>query len=93
MSQANKLLTLLSDGNPHRTDEILRVVYGNEHLGLARPGARIDDLKKRGHTIRGWHDTKQRTLYWYQLIPPPKWPKYSVTTEKQSVLPELAKLF
>ena len=91
MSQADKLLALLSDEKPHRTDEILRVVYGNEHLGLARPPARVDDLKKRGHSIRGWHDTKQRTLYWYQLIPPskPDWLKYHAT-EKQ---PELAKLF
>lgn len=44
-SQAQRLYELLKDGQPHRTDEILKVVYGSEHLGIARPGARVNDLR------------------------------------------------
>jgi len=35
LSQVDRLYNLLSDGLEHRTDEILKVVYGNEHKGLA----------------------------------------------------------
>ena len=70
-SQKTKLFNLLKDGEPHRTDEILEIVYGNNRLGLARIGARIYDLKKeieeQGYTITGRHDVK-RSLYWYQMI-------------------------
>ena len=67
MSQINLILNLLQDGQAHRTDEIVKKVYG-EGLSLARVGARIWDLKKRGYAIRGWKDPKIKTLYWYQLI-------------------------
>jgi hypothetical protein len=70
MTQASHLLQLLKDHKPHRTDEILREVYGSEHLGIARIGARIDDLKKLGHHIVGYHDPQNRKLYVYELIPP-----------------------
>lgn len=70
MTQAERLLKLLKDGRPHRTDEILCEVYGSEHLGIARVGARIADLKKLGHHIIGYHDSKNRKLYVYKLIPP-----------------------
>ncbi|MGB8006423.1 MAG: hypothetical protein WCF48_04785 [Terriglobales bacterium] len=69
-TQTDKLFQLLKDGKPHRTDEILREVYGSEHLGIARIGARINDLKKLGHQIIGYHDTQNRKLYVYKLIPP-----------------------
>lgn len=72
MSQADKLLEVLSDGEPHRTDEILDKVYGGEHLGLARIGARVHDLKNRGQKIEGWTDPDHKTLYWYQLENPAK---------------------
>lgn len=67
MSQANKLLDLLSDGNPHSTTEIMAKVYGGSHLGLARVGARIFDLKKQGHVITGKKDRYNPTVYWYQI--------------------------
>jgi hypothetical protein len=81
MSQADKLYDLLSDGKPHRTDEILRVVYGGSHLGLSRATARISDLIKAGsvfldrngneitgHNVkRGWKDDNNPTLYWYWM--------------------------
>ena len=67
MSQTQKLYNLLSDGNPHRTDEIMLVVYGANHLGLARVSARIHDLKMEGHNITGRKDKNNPTLYWYML--------------------------
>ena len=67
MSQANKIYDLLKDGRPHRTDEIMAVCYGGSHLGLARIGARIWDLKKQGHDFNGWKDKNNPALYWYQL--------------------------
>ncbi len=66
-SQSSKLFELLKDGLPHRTDEILEKVYGNNHCGLARVGARIWDLKNFGHNIIGWKDKNNRALYFYQL--------------------------
>ncbi len=71
MSQADKLYELLKDYRPHRTDEILRVVYGSEHAGIARIGARIADVKsKHGVEIHGWKDPERLSLYWYQLVKP-----------------------
>jgi hypothetical protein len=70
MTQTDRLLELLKDYKPHRTDEILREVYGSEHMGIARIGARINDLKKRGHNIFGYHDPTNRKLYVYKLVPP-----------------------
>lgn len=67
LSQKDKLLALLSDKEPHSTVEILHVVYGGEHLGLARVGARIYDLKAEGHKISGWDDPLSPTIHWYQL--------------------------
>lgn len=86
MTQAERLLQLLSDGRQHRTDEIMRVVYGSEHLGIARISARVWDLndrfKKRGRHERiiSTKDPECPTLYDYQLLfaeptPTPKTPE------------------
>jgi hypothetical protein len=69
-TQAERLLALLKEGRPVRTDEILLKVYGSEHMGIARIGARIADLKNLGHNITGHHDPRNRKLYVYKLIPP-----------------------
>lgn len=66
MSQSDRLYLLLADGLPHRTDEIVEVVYGPGCV-LARVGARIHNLKQKGHQIIGWHDENNAALYWYQL--------------------------
>lgn len=69
MSQIEKLYDELYDGQPHRSDELLKNVYGSEHLGIARLAARIYDLKKRMDvTIRSWPDPEHASLTWYQLI-------------------------
>lgn len=68
MSQLDLLYDLLYDGLPHRTDEIMKVVYGSDHLGLARVGARIYDLKKRMNVIiKSWPDPEKKSLTWYQM--------------------------
>ena len=70
MTQKEKLLNLLSDYKPHRTDEIMEVVYGSSHLGLCRIGARIHDLKADGAKFEdGWKDKITPSLFWYQLKP------------------------
>lgn len=69
MSQLDRLYDLLDDGLPHRTDEIMAVVYGSEHLGLARCAARIYDLKKRMEVmVRSWPDPERKSLTWYQMV-------------------------
>lgn len=68
-SQAQRLLELLQDGEPHSTVEIMERVYGGDHLGLARVGARVWDLKTKGHEIVGWKDKERPTLFWYQMTP------------------------
>jgi hypothetical protein len=77
MSQADKLYNLLKDGREHRTDEILRVVYGSEHMGIARIGARIADLKDGKHTNGvmcdipdARRDRENPKLFWYHINPP-----------------------
>lgn len=67
MSQAESLLNLLSDGKPHSTVEILEKIYGGSHLGLARVGARVYDLRLKGYEIEGKKDEVTKSIYWYQL--------------------------
>lgn len=68
MSQTNKLYNLLSDGNPHRTDRILLEVYGGGHLGCARIGSRIFDVKQKFNVeIESWKDKEIPSLWWYQI--------------------------
>ena len=58
-------------------------VYGGDHLGLARIGARIYDLKGKGCDIRSWRDLDQPTLWWYQMAKPK--PKgYEVITDRET---------
>jgi len=72
-SQASRLLALLKDGQPHSTPEILRVVYNlHDDKGIARIGARIFDLKAKGHEISGWNDKENPAIHWYVLGNPPK---------------------
>lgn len=77
-SQTDRLYNLLSDYLPHRTDEIVRIIYGEgerclacgrkENLSLARVGARIYDVKKKyGVRITGRKDADNKKLYWYTM--------------------------
>jgi hypothetical protein len=69
-SQRERLKRVLEDGAPHRSDELLRVVYGSDHLGLARLAARVYDLKKTlpvGVGVKSWRDSDHPTLTWYRM--------------------------
>jgi hypothetical protein len=75
-SQAERLYDLLSDGLPHRTDEIQEKVYGRNHLGVARISGRIGDLrrgnwvgKKCCHIPKAKEDKLIPSLAWYQMLP------------------------
>ncbi|MFA6097578.1 MAG: hypothetical protein WC788_08215 [Candidatus Paceibacterota bacterium] len=70
-SQTQKVYELLKDGKAHRTDEIMALCYGSDHLGLARIGARIFDIKREyGVEIEGWKDETTPSLFWYQMKVP-----------------------
>lgn len=71
-SQADLLFNLLRDEQPHDTREIMAKVYGNDHLGLARVGARVWDVKNKPEKygdveFKGWHDKENASIYWYQM--------------------------
>ena len=69
MSQKQKILEILSDYLPHRSDNFQEQMFGSTKYGLFRLGARIWDLKKDGHNIRGWKAPENPVFYYYQLIP------------------------
>lgn len=70
MTQADRLLELLRDGRPHSTVEILRAVYNlPENKGIARIGARIHDLRRKGHHIEGRPGKINKSVWWYRLTP------------------------
>jgi len=50
-TQKDRLLNLLKDGLWHDTPSIQIVVYGKNHLGVARIASRINDLKNEGYDI------------------------------------------
>ncbi|MEK7578395.1 MAG: hypothetical protein AAB456_01585 [Patescibacteria group bacterium] len=69
-SQAARLFQLLSDYREHSTIEILEKIYGGEHLGLARIGARVYDIKKKYKAIiTSRRDTLRPTICWYRMKP------------------------
>lgn len=77
-SQTDRLYDLLSDGEPHRTDEIVAKIYSGG--ALARVGARIWDVQKKyGVKIDGWHDHDNPKLYWYQIQEPKPLPAVSLS--------------
>lgn len=65
-SQKDRLLRMLQDGQWHDTPSIQREVYGADHLGVARIGARADDLRNDGHTIESKKVSK--TIWAYRLV-------------------------
>lgn len=89
-SQADRLYNLLSDFQPHRTDEIVEKVYG-PGLSLSRVGARVYDVRhKRKLEIKGWHDPHNPKLYWYQIVrPAPVFPPAFAPTKELQTQPTL----
>lgn len=82
MTQTDTIYNILIDGQPHRTDEIVRRVYRQLGPSLARVGARIYDIKKKYTVeIEGWRDPQRPTLYWYMMKLNTKF-KYEQKNEK-----------
>ena len=72
MSQTELLYNLLNDGKGHSTLEILERVYGNDHLAIARIGARVWDIKKKyGIEIECKRHQEKKTVWIYKIITPP----------------------
>jgi biotin operon repressor len=66
-SQKQRLLTLLSDYNWHRTDEIDEVVYGSAGFKRSRISARVDDLRHDGYEITKAEHV-EGSVYKYRMI-------------------------
>lgn len=69
VSQAKRLYDLLFDGCWHETPEILRIVYGSEHLGIARISARVHDIKKYSDVEAVESEPTERETVWkYRMV-------------------------
>ena len=71
MTQKERLKLVLDDGRPHRTDELLELVYGSAKLGIARLGARVYEVRQslpRTQAVKAWKDKQNHALTWYQLV-------------------------
>lgn len=69
-SQVDRLYDLLSDGEPHSTTEILKKIYGREHLGYANIHGRVTDIRKKyGVKVRNFKDDRIKSLSYYQIEP------------------------
>jgi hypothetical protein len=66
LSQKDRLLAVLQDGEWHDTVSIQRDVYGADHLGNVRTAARAKDLKNEGHMIESKKLSK--TIWAYRLL-------------------------
>ena len=78
MSQADNLYFILRDGQPHRSDDLVKAVYGEgmvcpecgnrKQMSLARLGARVFDVKRKHNVnIQSYPDPQNRKLWWYVL--------------------------
>lgn len=69
MSQADRLIAVLADLQPHRSDRLVAQVYG-AGCSLARLAARVYDAKRKMEsrwTIRGWKAPENPKLHYYQI--------------------------
>lgn len=60
------LQRVLSDGQPHNLNEILRRSFAERGCGLT-VHSRAADLRKRGVDVRNWKDGVRGAGSWYQL--------------------------
>jgi hypothetical protein len=70
MSQANRLVEELKDGEWHSNFELIRSVYKRNGPSSARLAARIYDLKQRGYLIETMYDETNHKRYWYRMTDP-----------------------
>jgi len=70
MSQTKQLYNILSDNQPHRSDDLIREVYSAHGPISCRLAARIHDCKRLFHIrIDSHQDSQNKKLTWYQIIP------------------------
>lgn len=63
ISQADRVLAILSDGEPH---------MHHEFYGWCVLHSRVSDLRRRGHVIHAWRESHPNgTRYWYRLLASP----------------------
>lgn len=67
MSQKDRIIEFLSDGNWHTTPEIQTAVYGANHLGSAAIPSRVAELNKPKKIIESRPVT--RGIWKYRMIP------------------------
>lgn len=67
-SQESRLYDILSDGEPHRSDDLVNLVYGQDSK-LARLAARVYRIKIKHHEIdiRSWKAPENAKLHYYQM--------------------------
>lgn len=71
MTQTEKLIAVLSDLAPHRSDRLVDAVYG-PGCALARLAARAHNAKAKlspNWTIRVYKAPENPKLHYYQIVP------------------------
>lgn len=81
ISQTKIIYNLLLDGEPHSTYEMVNLI--RPEGGLVRISERIREIQKQyGIIIDSWPDSKNRSMWWYQIrpveIPLEEMPEYSL---------------
>lgn len=69
LSQTKIIFDTLLDGEPHSTFELVNLIKPGG--GLVRISERIREIQKQhGVRINSWSDSKNRSMWYYQLQPP-----------------------
>lgn len=69
LSQTDRVLNVLRDGEKHTVPEIIRRVYKMGNPSSARLSARIWELRhRRGLTIESDQVKGKQSTWWYQLV-------------------------
>lgn len=86
-TDADFLYSVLSDGKPHSTTEILRRSFVERGVGLT-VHSRAATLRERGHVIRCFQQRgatyRDRPTFYYVLAASPGEPLVSAATEEES---------
>jgi hypothetical protein len=64
------LLRVLSDGEPHSLNEVLRRSFAERGCGLT-VHSRAADLRRQGHLVANWKDGERGDGSWYRLLNEP----------------------
>jgi hypothetical protein len=71
-SQVTIIYEILKDGKAHSTYQITARMFNSvdtTKIGMWRLGAKISDLGKKGHEVKGfWGEENGKRVYFYQLV-------------------------